>query len=125
VNARLEAVARPPSSSRAFTREDGRPKLVVLESTCIPIDPFYLTWKARGAVVDYNDPHVPEIKVTREHAQFAGRKSVEVSDQFDCILLATNHAAYKEIDFSGFACPLVDTRNWPEAARRPGSYNKA
>jgi UDP-N-acetyl-D-glucosamine dehydrogenase len=81
--------------------------------------------EAKGAVVDYNDPHVPEIKVTREHPQFAGRRSVEVTDQYDCLLLATNHAAYKEIDFSGFRCPMVDTRNWPEAAMRPGSYYKA
>jgi len=80
---------------------------------------------AKGAVVKYTDPYMPEIKVTREHAQFAGRKSVGVSDDFDCLHLATNHAAYKAIDFSGFRCPLVDTRNWPEPTMRPPAYYRA
>ena len=31
----------------------------------------------RGAKVDYFDPYVPVIKPTREHPQFAGKKSVE------------------------------------------------
>ena len=33
-----------------------------------------------------------------------------------------NHAAYKDIDFTGFRCPLVDTRNWPEPTLRPPGY---
>jgi len=48
-----------------------------------------------------------------------------VTVRYDCLLLATNHAAYREIDFSGFKCPLGDTRNLPEAAMRPGTYLKA
>ena len=31
----------------------------------------------RGADVAYYDPYVPVIKPTREHSQFAGRKSIE------------------------------------------------
>lgn len=79
--------------------------------------------EAKGAIVEYNDPYVPEIKLTREHPQFAGRKSVEVTDEYDCILLATNHAAYKEIDFGEFSCPLVDTRNC--VVNRPARYYRA
>ncbi|NDV63053.1 nucleotide sugar dehydrogenase [Puniceicoccales bacterium CK1056] len=79
--------------------------------------------EARGAIVDYNDPYVPEIKLTREHPHFAGRKSVEISDEYDCILLATNHEAYKAVDFSGFRCPVVDTRNWIHD--KPQKYLKA
>ena len=151
---------------------------------CIPIDPFYLTWKARefgvhthfielagqinrsmpdyvvqkvthalnnerksvngahililglaykpnvdddrespsytliekletlGAKVDYHDPHVPVIPMTREHAKYAGRQSVaSITDSYDCILLATHHELYKTFDFSTFSTPLVDTRN--------------
>jgi UDP-N-acetyl-D-glucosamine dehydrogenase len=162
---------------------------------CIPIDPFYLTWKARefgvhtrfielageinrsmpeyvvrkvvdalnqerkslkgskilllglaykpnvdddrespsyvliqkleelGAIVDYNDPFVPVIPRTREHARYAGRKSVEISDSYDCLLLATHHNAYADYDFSSFSCPMVDTRNC--ATLRPEKYFKA
>ena len=162
---------------------------------CIPIDPFYLTWKAReygvhtrfielagqvnrsmpdyvvqkvgealnrerkpingsrilllglaykpnvdddrespsyvliekledlGATVDYNDPFVPVIPRTREHAEFAGRKSVEISTDYDCLLLATHHAAYADFDFSSFPCPLVDTRNC--ITKPPAKYCKA
>jgi UDP-N-acetyl-D-glucosamine dehydrogenase len=84
----------------------------------------------RGASVDYHDPFVPEIKMTREHAQFAGRKSSDIGlgpepsiHGYDLVLLATNHAAYKELDFSNLNCPLVDTRNW--IVRRPARYYKA
>jgi UDP-N-acetyl-D-glucosamine dehydrogenase len=68
--------------------------------------------EARGATVAYNDPFVPVIRHTREHSQFAGRKSVDIADSYDCILLATHHDIYKEHDFSKYACPIVDTRNW-------------
>lgn len=67
--------------------------------------------KQRGATVAYNDPYVAEIKVTREHPEYAGRKSVEISDNYDCVLLATHHREYAEYDFSEFDCPLIDTRS--------------
>lgn len=151
---------------------------------CIPIDPFYLTWKAReygvstrfielageintampdfvvhrvmevlndhgkalkgskilmlglaykpnvdddrespsyhlmeklehhGATVDYNDPHVPVIGLTREWPKFRGRKSVPVnSDGYDLMLISTPHDDYRKLDFSSFPIPIVDTRN--------------
>ncbi len=76
--------------------------------------------EARGARVDYNDPFIPEIKATREHPQFAGRKSVDISDAYDCILLATHHQAYRTFDFSSFQSPIVDTRN--AVLKRPEKY---
>jgi len=150
---------------------------------CIPIDPFYLTWKAReygvstrfielageintsmpefvvhrvmealnhhgksvkgskilmlglaykadvdddrespsyhlmdkledmGAVVSYNDPFVPVIRPSREWSKFAGRKSVDINNTYDLILIATPHSEYKKIDFSSYNIPIVDTRN--------------
>ncbi len=162
---------------------------------CIPIDPFYLTWKARefeqhtrfielageintampqyvvdvciralntekkainganvlilglsykpnvdddresptyvliekleelGAKVSYNDPHFPSIPTTREHPQLEGRKSSAISDDYDLVLIATNHNKYIEFDFSKFKCPLVDTRNCVN--KPPKHYYKA
>jgi UDP-N-acetyl-D-glucosamine dehydrogenase len=83
---------------------------------------YVLTEKleAKGARVSYNDPYVPEIRPTREHPQLAGRKSVEITDKFDCILLATHHNEYKDFDFSGFKCPIIDTRN--AVSKRPSKY---
>lgn len=77
----------------------------------------------KGASVSYNDPHVPEIKLTREHPEFAGRKSVPIADEYDCILLATHHDEYKEFDFTEFKAPLIDTRSL--VIKKPLKYYKA
>jgi len=152
---------------------------------CIPIDPFYLTWKAReyghatrfielageinrkmpdyvvektmhalnkhgkaingskilvlglaykpdvddvrespsfeliekmehmGAKVDYNDPHVPQTHKMREHDLHM--KSVPLSAAtlagYDCVVVATNHAAYDWDLVVKNAKLIVDTRN--------------
>jgi UDP-N-acetyl-D-glucosamine dehydrogenase len=65
----------------------------------------------KGAIVHYNDPFVPVIRMTREHPQFAGRKSVDISKNYDLILISTAHDEYKKIDFRSFNIPIVDTRN--------------
>lgn len=88
--------------------------------------PSYVLTKqleAKGAIVSYNDPYVPEIKVTREHPEYAGRKSVEITDDYDCVLLATHHNEYKDFDFSTFTSPVVDTRNC--ISMRPSKYYRA
>lgn len=88
--------------------------------------PSYVLMKKledKGASVSYNDPYVSEIKLTREHPEFAGRKSVEISDKYDCILLATHHEEYRDFDFRGFLCPIVDTRNC--VSKVPSKYYKA
>lgn len=64
-----------------------------------------------GAAVSYNDPFIPVIGRTREFPEFAGRKSVEISDNYDLIIVSTPHTGYLSIDFSVFDCPIVDTRN--------------
>jgi len=160
---------------------------------CIPIDPFYLTWKARefgqhtrfielagevnsampayvvkrvtealgrplqgarilllglaykpdvdddrespayalmelfeeqGAHTAYHDPNVPVIRPTREHPQFAGRRSVPLTPEgHDLALLVTAHAEFRNFDFSSWSILLVDTRNW--VTRRPAKYFRA
>ena len=77
----------------------------------------------KGAVVSYNDPYIPAIKHTREFPKFAGRKSVEVSNAFDLILVATAHDEYKKINFEQFTVPVVDTRNI--VMRKSGGVFKA
>lgn len=79
--------------------------------------------EAKGAEVFYNDPNVPQIPDTREHAEFAGRESVAISDDYDLVLLVTDHAQYRTYDFSAFSSPLVDTRNCIQ--KRPARYLKA
>lgn len=173
----IEAAKTKPFGYQAFYPGPG------LGGHCIPIDPFYLTWKARefdfqtrfielageintsmpdyvvskvmkalninkkslngskilllglaykanvdddrespsyrlmeklehlGATVSYNDPYIPVIGMTREYARFAGRKSVEISGNFDLILIATAHDEYKKIDFKSLGVPVVDTRH--------------
>jgi UDP-N-acetyl-D-glucosamine dehydrogenase len=65
----------------------------------------------KGAIVAYNDPYVPVIRITREHPQYAGRKSVELSNGYDAIVISTAHDEYKKIDFKSLNIPVIDSRN--------------
>ena len=152
---------------------------------CIPIDPFYLTWKARqygvdsrfielagkvnlsmpeyvaqkiefgivregknfsdcrilllglaykknvdddresvtfkvmelltkqGAQVEYNDPYIPVIKPRRQYKQFVGKKSVTLEniDQYDMVVVLTDHSAYDYAKIVEQSKVVVDTRN--------------
>lgn len=71
--------------------------------------------EARGATVDYHDSYVPVIPETREHADLAGRESVELRADtvinYDAVLISTNHT---DIDYqllSDSAALILDTRN--------------
>jgi UDP-N-acetyl-D-glucosamine dehydrogenase len=175
----IEAAKTKPFGFQAFYPGPG------LGGHCIPIDPFYLTWKARevglptrfielageinrmmpdyvvrrlslalndrgkalkaskilvlglaykpdvddvrespsfelieklkelGAQVDYNDPHVPATHKMRHHDLHM--KSVELSPtkiaSYDCVLIATHHAAYDWQQIADHAKLIVDTRN--------------
>jgi UDP-N-acetyl-D-glucosamine dehydrogenase len=175
----IEAAKTKPFGFQAFYPGPG------LGGHCIPIDPFYLTWKARevglptrfielageinrhmpdyvvrrlvlamnecgkaikgskilvlglaykpdvddvrespsfelierlsalGAAVDYNDPHVPETHKMRHHN--LKMTSVALSPvalkTYDCVLIATHHAAYDWQMIADHAKLIVDTRN--------------
>ena len=77
----------------------------------------------KGAMVDYHDSYVPVVPPTREHAHFNGKQSVDIEDAYDLILLSTDHAEYKEFDFSNYSSPLVDTRNCIK--KKPQKYYQA
>jgi UDP-N-acetyl-D-glucosamine dehydrogenase len=183
----IEAAKTKPFGFQPFYPGPG------LGGHCIPIDPFYLTWKARefefvtrfielageintnmpdyvvskvaealngvgkpvkgtrilmlglaykanvdddrespsyrlmekleemGAFVSYNDPYIPTIRLTREYARFAGRKSVEITKEYDLLLIATAHDEYRAVDFLSFGIPIVDTRH-VIAAKHPLLY---
>ena len=175
----VEAAKTKPFGFQAFYPGPG------LGGHCIPIDPYYLTWKARevghttrfielagevnrgmpdyvvnrtmlalngegkaikgsrilvlglaykpyvddvrespsfeiieklehlGAEVDYNDPHVPATHKMRHHD--LQMTSVEFSPEklagYDCVVVATNHAAYDWTAVGKHAKLIVDTRN--------------
>jgi UDP-N-acetyl-D-glucosamine dehydrogenase len=69
----------------------------------------------RGAEVAYYDPYVPVIKPTREHPQFTGRKSIDWNrstiEDFDVVLIATNHSSVNYRELGAWARCIVDTRN--------------
>ncbi|MEM6517812.1 MAG: nucleotide sugar dehydrogenase [Cyanobacteria bacterium P01_C01_bin.70] len=66
----------------------------------------------RGAVVDFHDPYISVIPKTREHSQFAGRRSVPFVPGYDLYLLVTAHRDFKDYDFSHLDAPIVDTRGF-------------
>jgi len=57
--------------------------------------------------IDYFDPHVPEYEYL---------KSVEPSDlilnDYDCVVLLTDHSEFKELSFRNYNRVLIDTRNF-------------
>jgi UDP-N-acetyl-D-glucosamine dehydrogenase len=177
----LDAADTKPFGFMKFTPGPG------LGGHCIPIDPFYLTWKARevekytrfielagevnttmpqyvvdrtlkalnsrkkaingssilliglaykpnvdddresptyklmdlfngyGAEVSYYDPYVPVIKPSREHAHWAGKKSIEWNkktiQEFDAVLISTNHSNINYNELADWAELIIDTRN--------------
>jgi UDP-N-acetyl-D-glucosamine dehydrogenase len=177
----IEAAKTKPFGFIAFYPGPG------LGGHCIPIDPFYLTWKAReferctrfielageinssmpihvvkrlgdalnfarkplngsrvlilglaykpnvdddrqspsyrimellqqaGATVAYYDPHVPVIRPTRDHPQWAGTKSVSwdrgAIASFDAVVITTAHECVNYRELADWAQCIVDTRN--------------
>ncbi len=75
----------------------------------------------RGARIDYYDPFIPVVPMTREHADIAGRKAIafnaETIAAYDAVVVATDH---DDVDYGllvNHAKLIVDTRN---ACRRAG-----
>lgn len=177
----LDAADTKPFGFMKFTPGPG------LGGHCIPIDPFYLTWKARefeqdtkfielagqintympkyvvqktlealnsqkksingskilliglaykpdvdddresptyklmeyfsemGAEISYYDPFLPIIKKTREHAHWAGKKSIEWSKEnvqsADIVVISTNHTEINYDELVEWSQLIVDTRN--------------
>jgi UDP-N-acetyl-D-glucosamine dehydrogenase len=77
--------------------------------------------EARGATVDYHDPFLPVIGVTREYPRLAGRRSAPLSPAtiaaYDAVVIATDHDSIDYRALVQAARLLIDTRN---ACRRAG-----
>jgi UDP-N-acetyl-D-glucosamine dehydrogenase len=80
--------------------------------------PAYALWKlleARRAKVSFHDPHILQIRPSREHSQFAGQKSVSLTPKnisaADVVLIATAHDAVNWRLIAKHARLVVDTRN--------------
>ena len=86
--------------------------------------------KERWAEVAYYDPFVPVIRPTREHAHWAGTRSVEWNRQtlesFDAAIIATNHQAVNYQELADWVPCIVDTRHAMAGVRtKPGQVWKA
>jgi UDP-N-acetyl-D-glucosamine dehydrogenase len=69
---------------------------------------------ARGAVVTYNDPHVPQLPKMRAHdlPPLASQPlTTEYLSEQDCVLIATDHRAYDFEFIVRHSRLVVDTRN--------------
>jgi UDP-N-acetyl-D-glucosamine dehydrogenase len=67
----------------------------------------------KEAVTDYNDPYIPQIKPTRKYKQFVGKKSVALKkiNQYDCVVILTDHTSYDFKTIANESKVIVDTRN--------------
>jgi len=69
----------------------------------------------RGGEMSYYDPHVPEIRPTREHPQWVGTKCVEWTKEsiggFDAVVIATDHQRVNYQELAEWAPLIIDTRN--------------
>ena len=76
--------------------------------------------KARGAKVDYNDPHIPEAPRTREHdLRMASKKlTPKALAGCDAVLISTDHSCYDYQSIVDHAQMVVDTRNATRGVRR-------
>jgi len=70
-------------------------------------------FKAKGARVDYADPHVPETWAGRKHD--LQMKSVAVTPEtlasYDCVVVSTNHAAFDWAKIAKHSKLIVDSRD--------------
>lgn len=76
---------------------------------------------AHGAVVDYNDPYIPEMPQVRKYKY--EMKSVDLTPEnvasYDAVLISTDHSDYDYDMIAEHAQLLIDTRN---AVKRSGKH---
>jgi UDP-N-acetyl-D-glucosamine dehydrogenase len=68
----------------------------------------------KGAVIQYNDPHIPTLPSTRRypHLRMSSQElTAEYLQTRDCVLIVTNHSAYNWSWIAQHAPLIVDTRN--------------
>jgi len=77
----------------------------------------------KGAVVSYNDPHIPRLPRTRRHPA-RDMESTELTTEYlrsrDCVVIVTDHTAYDWERIVEHAPLIVDTRNATRGLRNTG-----
>ena len=63
-----------------------------------------------GALVSYNDPFIPELWETRRHKSNRRSASLEFIEQYDAVVIVTNHSQYDWEDISSRSQLVIDTR---------------
>jgi UDP-N-acetyl-D-glucosamine dehydrogenase len=78
--------------------------------------------RARGAIVDYHDPHIPSAKPMREH-NITDMRSVPLTranlKKYDCVLISTDHSSVDYDMVVEHSRLVVDTRNATGNKKRP------
>jgi UDP-N-acetyl-D-glucosamine dehydrogenase len=78
-----------------------------------PAFPILEMLQGMGAVVSYNDPHVPQLPRMRRHS--IRMESSPLTEEFlaqqDCVVIVTDHSAYDYAWLARHASLIVDTRN--------------
>jgi len=76
--------------------------------------------QAKGARVDYNDPHVPRTHKMREHDLKMTSKplSAKMLARYDAVLISTDHSSYDYPSIVDHAKLVIDTRNACQHVRR-------
>lgn len=74
---------------------------------------LYELLEKKGAIVDYNDPYIPEIPPLRKYDLH--KKSVSLTSKnlkrYDCVIIATDHSEYNGEKIAKEANLVIDTRN--------------
>jgi UDP-N-acetyl-D-glucosamine dehydrogenase len=68
----------------------------------------------KGAIVSYNDPHIPELPARRNYPHLRMRGSELTAEWLaaqDCVLIATDHSSYDFPEIVKHSRLIVDTRN--------------
>lgn len=70
-------------------------------------------FEEKGAIVDYNDPHIPVLPKTRKYQANSKQSiplTVENLSKYDCVVLVTDHSAYDPEFIVRHSNLVVDTR---------------
>lgn len=74
---------------------------------------LYKLFEKKGAIVDYNDPYIPEIPPLRKYDLY--KQSVPLTKEslrnYDCVVIATDHSEYNPDFITSVSKLVVDTRN--------------
>ena len=69
----------------------------------------------RGAILSYNDPHVPSLPKMRHYPDLPAMDSQELTPEFlgsqDCVLISTDHSVYDQNFIVEHSRMVLDTRN--------------